>query len=105
MRILGAIVMAMIAAPVAGGQFLKFDGVKGETRSQGCEGATDIVTGAGAGGHRQREATITPRKAGEQQAKGGIRVASGDIDGDGRGSSKGKMSSIVLKKGASRSCR
>lgn len=104
MRILSAIVMAMIAAPVAGSQFLKLDDLKGETR-RGCDGATDIVTGAGAGGLHGRKATITPRKAGEQQAKGGVRVASGDIDGDGRGSSKGKMSSIGLKQGASRPCR
>ena len=79
--ILGA--MMAIAVPAAGGQFIKFDGVKGEAARSGC-GSPDIVTGAGNGagpvgtGHgagkvsmgaggrsaAMKQAKLTPRKAG-----------------------------------------
>ncbi len=74
MRLIFVGAMMAIAVPAAGGQFIKFDGVKGEAR--GGTGCADIVTGAGAGAgpgttvtapngsSAMKEAKLTPRKSG-----------------------------------------
>ncbi|MCR5871602.1 MULTISPECIES: hypothetical protein [unclassified Sphingomonas] len=128
MRLIIVGAMMAIAVPAAGGQFLKFDGVKGESRDD--VRCIDIVAGAGAGAGSgaMKQAKLTPRKAGgggngeaiqggldrdiirripkgpppkPQEARGGVQVAVGDVTGDGRADGKAhKMDSITLKQGA-----
>lgn len=74
MRLIFVGAMVAIAMPAAGGQFIKFDGVKGEVAAD--TGCADIVTGAGpgagpgtkvtapTGSGASAEAKLTPRKSG-----------------------------------------
>ena len=129
MRLMIVGAMMAIAVPAAGGQFMKFDGVKGESRDDAR--CADVIAGAGAGagsGAAMKQAKLMPRKAGgeekgeaiqgsldrdiirripkspppkPQEARGGVQVAAGDVTGDGRTDGKAKkMDAITLKQGA-----
>lgn len=123
MRLIFVGAMMAIAVPAAGGQFIKFDGVKGEAARSGCA-VRDVA--APATGAAMKKATLTPRKSGGDpkgeaingglnrdiirripksppppEARGGVQVAAGDVTGDGRADGKAhKMDSIAVKQGA-----
>ncbi|OYX50897.1 MAG: hypothetical protein B7Y97_06715 [Sphingomonas sp. 32-66-10] len=120
--------MMAIAVPAAGGKYMKFDGVKGESRDDAR--CADIITGAGAGAGAgsgaMNQAKLTPRKTGgdggeavqgsldrdiirriprgpkpkAQEARGGVQVAAGDLNGDGAAApARTKVGDITLKRG------
>jgi hypothetical protein len=131
MRLMIVGAMMAIAVPAAGGQYMKFDGVKGESRDDAR--CADIITGAGAGAGSgaMKQAKLTPRKTGgdggeavqgsldrdiirriprgpkpkPQEARGGVQVAAGDVTGDGRADGKRtKVGDITLKRGVAGGC-
>lgn len=126
MRLVVVGAMMAIAMPAAGGQFMKFDGVKGETGGRAA--CADIITGAGRGGGAFKQAKLTPRKGGSDgeaingglnrdiirripksparaEARGGVQVAAGDLNGDGRADGKRtKVGDITLKRGVAGGC-
>lgn len=89
MRLIVVGAMMAIAVPAAGGQFIKFDGVKGEAARTGC-GSPDIVTGAGNGagplgtGHGAGKVSMATRSqgAGMKEAKLTPRKSGGDPKGE-----------------------
>lgn len=126
MRLMIVGAMMAIAVPAAGGQYMKLDGVKGESRDDAR--CADIITGAGAGAGSgaMKHAKLTPRKSGgdrgeavqgsldrdiirriprgpkpkAQEARGGVQVAAGDLNGDGAAARAGtKVGDITLKRG------
>lgn len=126
MRLVIVGAMMAIAVPAAGGQYMKFDGVKGESRDDAR--CADIITGAGAGAgsSAMKQAKLTPRKTGgdggeavqgsldrdiirriprgpkpkAQESRGGVQVAAGDVTGDGTaGPARTKVGDITLKRG------
>lgn len=133
MRLMIVGAMMAIAVPAAGGQYMKFDGVKGESRDDAR--CADIITGAGAGAGSgaMKQAKLTPRKFGgdggeavqgsldrdiirriprgpkpkAQEAAGGVQVAAGDLNGDGAAApARTKVGDITLKRGvAADDCR
>ena len=125
MRLLVVGAMMAIAMPAAGGQFMKIEDIKGESRNDArCANVPDIVTGAGPGGGPR--ARLTVRKSGgdgeavqgsldrdiirriprgpkpkAQEARNGVQVAAGDVTGDGASKpGRTKVRDITLKRGA-----
>lgn len=128
MRLMIVGAMMAIAVPAAGGQFMKIDGVKGESRDDArcVDSIAGAGAGAGAGSGAMTQAKLTPQKTGgdggeavqgsldrdiirriprgpkpkAQEARGGVQVAAGDLNGDGATApARTKVGDITLKRG------
>ena len=103
MQMTTGIAIALIAAPAAGGQYMAFEGVKGESTDARCARGGEAING---GLNRDIIRRIPGRpkpKPRSAEARGGVQVAAGDLDGDGRAAGRGD---ITLKRGGgARGCR
>ena len=100
MRMMTGIAIALIAAPAAGGQFMKFEDVKGESSGVRCARGGEAING---GLNRDIIRRIPGRpkpKPQQAEARGGVQVAAGDVDGDGRAArGAATRGDITLKRG------
>lgn len=99
-KLIVAIAACVLAAPAASGQFIRFDGVKGEstTATDACGPNGEAIQGSldrdiirripksppqPRAGHNPHKNEIEILSA-TQPAAGGVQVAVGDVNGDGR---------------------
>ena len=124
MRLIVVGAMMAIAMPAASGQYMKFGGVKGETSEGRCANAPKPKAGSWhtGGGGGAGKANLTAGGDGEaiqgaldrdiirripkgqkpkpQEARSGVRVAAGDVTGDGKAAAaRTKVGDITLKRG------
>lgn len=129
MRLIIVGAMMAIAVPAASGQYLKIDDIKGESKDDRCAATPKPKAGGWhtGGGGGAGKANLTAGGDGEaiqgaldrdiirripkgqkpksQEARSGVRVAVGDVTGDGKAApARTKVGDITLKRGVAAAC-